>query len=263
MTDAEVAIAAVAAGADIVRRHFGSTLDRLSKGTDDFATKADIEAEQIMRALVHRERPDDGILGEEGGHSGSDSGERTWLLDPLCGTRNYAVRMQVVGVNAALSAGGRCRTAAVADPFTDDVFWTDGQSARMRRAGVDVALKPDTSSKLVDLNLDPPFPNGPAFMAATLAADEDFSAHFHPRVLSTTIALTWVATGQRAAYITDGDVRDKMVHLPPASRSAKRLGCTVTDLWGGAWGGGATGLVVGADAHTHAALLGIVRKYLP
>jgi myo-inositol-1(or 4)-monophosphatase len=41
---------------------------------------------------------------------------------------------------------------------------------------------------------------------AGLCGDDRFLASFSPRVVSSSLALTWVATGQRAAYITDRDV---------------------------------------------------------
>ena len=261
MHDFDLAIAVADAGAAVVRRCFGTTLQRLEKGAGNFATNADIEAENAMLALLHRERPEDAILGEESGRSGASSGLRTWLIDPLCGTLNYAVRMRVAAVNVALRIGGRFIAAAVVDPFNHEIFWTDGISAFLRADGQDTPLAPNGSSKLVDLNFDPPFPNTPAFKAVTLAADSEFAASFRPRVVSTSVALTWVATGQRAAYITDGDVRDS-VHFAAGLAICEAAGCPVTDLRGREWGSGATGLVAAADSETHAALLYLVRKYL-
>jgi myo-inositol-1(or 4)-monophosphatase len=261
MNDCDVVMAVAEAGAAVVRRCFGTTLQRLDKGAGDFATHADLEAEHAMCAVLHRERPADAILGEESGRSGARSSARTWLLDPLCGTRNYAVRMRVAAVNVALRSGRRCLAAAVADPFNDEIFWTDGRAAWVRAGGQDTPLVPTGSSQLVDLNFDPPFPQAPAFTAVTLAADTAFAARFRPRVVSTSLALTWVATGQRAAYITDGDMREN-VHFAAGLAICEAAGCTVTDLRGRVWGRGATGLVAAADAETHAALMSLVRKYL-
>ena len=261
LNDPEVAIAVAEEGAAVVRHGFGTTLQRLDKGAGDFATNADIEAETAMLALLHRERPEDAILGEETGRSGASAGIRTWFIDPLCGTLNYAVRMRVAAVNVALRAGGAFIAAAVADPFNDEIFWADGESAFLRAHGKDTRLAPNGASKLVDLNFDPPFPNAPSFKAATLVADAGFAASFRPRVVSTSIALTWVATGQRAAYVTDGDVRDS-VHFAAGLAICEAAGCTVTDLRGRAWGRGATGLVAAADPEIHTSLLSLVRKYL-
>ena len=233
----------------------------MDKGAGDFATNADLEAENAMLAVLRRERTDDAILGEESGRSGPGDSSRTWLIDPLCGTLNYAARMRVAAVNVALQSGARFIAAAVADPFSDEIFWTDGVSAFVRADRVDTRLAPNASSKLVDLNFDPPFPSAPAFKAVTLAADSGFVTSFRPRVVSTSIALTWVATGQRAAYVTDGDVRDS-VHFAAGLAICEAGGCTVTDLRGRAWRSGAAGLIAAADSETHAALSRLVRTYL-
>jgi myo-inositol-1(or 4)-monophosphatase len=203
MTDVELAIALAETGAEIVRMQFGTQLQRIEKSAGDFATNADVDAEMAMTALLRRERPHDGVIGEEGGQSGSRGASRTWFIDPLCGTLNYAVQMRVVAVNVALKEGAAFTAAAVADPFNNEIFWTDGTAAWRRSPGGDTPLAPSASSRLVDLNLDPPFPSAPAFKATTLAADSGFAATFRPRVVSTSMALTWVATGQRAAYVTE------------------------------------------------------------
>jgi myo-inositol-1(or 4)-monophosphatase len=65
-----------------------------------------------------------------------------WLVDPLCGTLNYAVRNMLVAVNVALRVGSDITAAASADPFTEEVFWTDGERANVRSDGVDEELTP-------------------------------------------------------------------------------------------------------------------------
>lgn len=261
MRDFEAAIAVVDAGAAVVRRRFGTQLERIEKGADDFATDADLEAEEAMRSLLRRMLPGDTILGEERGLSGPDGAARMWLLDPLCGTLNYAARMPVASVNAALGIGGRIVAAAVADPFSGEIFWTDGRSASVRREGRDSPLAPDAGSRLVDLNLDPPFPSAPRFRAALLPADPEFGACFRVRVVSTSLALTWVATGQRSAYVTDGDVRDSL-HFAAGIAICEAAGCRVTDLRGRALARAGTGLIAAADSATHAVLVALVTKYL-
>jgi myo-inositol-1(or 4)-monophosphatase len=250
MNDVGVAIALAGEGAAVVRHRFGTNLERQEKGKGDFTTNADVEAENVMLAFLRRERPNDAILGEETGSTGESNSPRTWLIDPLCGTLNYAVKMRVAAVNVALRVEREFVAAAVADPFNEEIFWTDSTSAFLRIDGQDTPLCPSGRSKLVDLNFDPPFSNAPAFTAA-----------FRPRVVSTTIALAWVASGQRAAYITDGDMQNS-VHFAAGLAICQGAGCIVTDLRGSAWGNGPTGLLAAADSETHAALMRVVRKYL-
>jgi myo-inositol-1(or 4)-monophosphatase len=109
------------------------------------------------------------------------------------------------------------------------------------------------------LNFDPPFPNDPAFRAVALAADAEFVASFRPRVVSTSLALTWVAMGRRAAYVTDGDVRDS-VHFAAGLAICEAAGCHISGLHGEEWDKGPDGLVAAADEDTHAQLLRLVRK---
>jgi myo-inositol-1(or 4)-monophosphatase len=256
-TDAELAIRAAEAGSAVVRSSYGRRLERFAKSADDFATEADVAAERAIMDVLRNARPEDGFVGEELGSAAGATSGRTWLVDPLCGTLNYAARTPLVAVNVALRAGDRVTTAAVADPFSAEVFWTDGAAAHVRSAGRDEPLAPDPANRLVDVNLDPPFPNQDRFRTVHMLGDEAFSTRFRPRVLSTTLALAWVATGRRAAYVTDGDVRDS-VHFSSGIALCRAAGCVVTGLAGQPLHTGVHGLVAAADTRTHADLLTVI-----
>ena len=232
-------------------------MERFAKIGDDFATEADVAAERAIMAVLREARPADGFVGEESGDLGEGASGRRWLVDPLCGTLNYAARTPLVVVNVALQAGDHVITAAAADPLSHEVFSTGAEAAFLRSEGRDVPLRPDSTSRLVDLNLDPPFPNKDRFLAADLLTDEGFTGVFHPRVLSTTLALAWVAAGRRAAYITDGHLRDS-VHFSTGIALCQAAGCVVTNLAGQPVHTGVQGLIAAADATTHAKLLDLV-----
>jgi myo-inositol-1(or 4)-monophosphatase len=259
LSDAELAIAAAEAGAAVVRARFGSPLARFDKSPIDFATEADVEAEHAIRQVLHAARPTDGFLGEETGLAGLASAERTWLVDPLCGTLNYAAQTPLVSVNVALRSSGRTTVAASADPFAAESFWTEGRGAHLRRDGADVPLVPSARSGLVDVNLDGPYPNTDRFRAVQLLAAPDFGTAFRARVSSTTLALAWVAAGRRAAYLTDGHLLDS-VHFTSGIALCESAGCVVTGLRGQPLHTGVGGLVAAADQQTHAALIAIVEQ---
>ncbi|MEU3604355.1 inositol monophosphatase family protein [Streptomyces sp. NPDC035033] len=257
LSDAEVAAAAARAAADVVRDLYGQDLARVDKGGGDFATGADLAAERAALDVLRAARPDDAVLGEEGGRRGAAGSAREWLVDPLCGTLNYAVGNKLVAVNVALRGGA----AAVADPFggeDGEVFRTDGT----RAWGPDgKPLAPTAATGLVDVNLDPPFPGAPRFRAVDLLAHPDFVAGFRPRVVSTSLALAWVAAGKRAAYVTDGGDLSGSVHFAAGIALCRAAGCVVTGLDGTPVGEeGARGLVAAADAPTHARLMDLIRK---
>jgi len=234
VTDADVAIEVVAAGADVVRRSYGRDLARTAKGGGDFATSADIEAEAAMLAVLASKRPADGILAEESGsHAGSDGGSRVWLIDPLCGTLNYAARMPIVAVNAAVRDGDRLLAAAVADPFSGETFWTDGRASRVRVDGRDSPLAPTAASRLVDLNPRPAVPERPRLPGGGAGRGP--------------------APRGRVQAAGDGAPRDS-VHFAAGIAICEAAGCVVTDLFGDPPGGGPTGLLTAADSETHATL---------
>lgn len=55
----------------------------------DVVTEADEAAEFLVSHVLETLRPDDGILGEEGSSHASASG-KTWVIDPVDGTYNFA-----------------------------------------------------------------------------------------------------------------------------------------------------------------------------
>ncbi|MEV0126705.1 inositol monophosphatase family protein [Streptomyces sp. NPDC050703] len=251
-----MAVAAVRAGAGVVRRLYGRRLARTDKGDGDFATAADVEAEEAILDVIRGARPADAVLGEEGGQRGAAAeGGRRWLVDPLCGTLNYAVGNMLVAVNVALPGGA----AAVADPFSGEVFFTDGAAAWVRHGDADTPLAPASATRLVDVNLDPPFPNAPGFRAVDLLARREFGERFRPRVVSTTLALAWVAAGKRAAYVTDGDGLAGSVHFAAGIALCRAAGCVVTGIDGGPADGAGRGLVAAADDDTHRLLMSMIR----
>jgi myo-inositol-1(or 4)-monophosphatase len=257
-SDGEVAVAAARAGAEVVRALYGRRLARIDKGGGDFATEADVAAEEAIRRVLRTARPDDAVLGEEGGRQAAarPGSGREWLVDPLCGTVNYAAGTMAVAVNVALPG----RAAAVADPFSGEVFHSDGGSAWLRSAeGTDSPLAPTAATALVDVNLDPPFPSAPAFRPTDLLAHPGFIAVFRPRVVSSTLALAWVAAGRRAAYVTDGGEFAGSVHFAAGLALCRAAGCVVTGIDGRPLGPGrGRGIVAAADAETHARLLALV-----
>ena len=180
--------------------------------------------------------------GKRAGVRAERGNGRTWLVDPLCGTLNYAVKTMLACVNVALREGAQITASASADPFTGEVFWTDGKTAYVRHGDADHRLTPSGRSDLVDVNLDPPFPNRGWFLAARMLADAEFIGWFRPRVVSTTLAVAWVASGRRAAYVTDGQLADS-VHLAAGIALCRAAGCVVTGIEGQPLHTGAGGLL--------------------
>ena len=84
----------------------------------DVVTEADEAAEFLVSHVLETLRPDDGILGEEGSSHASASG-KTWVIDPVDGTYNFAS-----GSDYWCSALALC-TGAPSQP--DEVILGDGK----------------------------------------------------------------------------------------------------------------------------------------
>jgi myo-inositol-1(or 4)-monophosphatase len=258
ITDAEVAIEAARVGAEVVARRFGGDHVRRAKTATDFATETDVNAELAILAVLREHRPDDARTGEELGASGAAHAPRRWLIDPLCGTLNFAATTPLVVVNVALIDHGAVRAAAAADPIAAEVFWTDGTGSFRRRDGEDHRLAPTAASRLIDINCDGPTDR--PFVGGQLVADPSLRAAYGPRVISSTLAVAWVAAGRRAAYVSDGHFRDNL-HFAAGIALCEAAGCVLSDLAGNPLHAD-RGLVISADEETHRRVLGLVKPHL-
>lgn len=249
-SDLDVALAAAQAGSTVLNAMFGTTLARQDKTATDFATVADSAAERAILDVIRAARPDDGFEGEELGAVAR--GSRTWLVDPLCGTANFAAGSPSFCVNVALVNGDLTTTAVVVHPPTGETYWADGD--RLGAIGIDT---PPVPNRLVNINADGPLDR--EFVGAQLAADPAFRATFNPRVESTTLALAWVAAGRRLAYVTDGRT-ERSVHFTAGIALCQAAGVVITDFDGAPVHTG-PGVVAARDAESHATLLEIVARH--
>lgn len=166
--DLEVALAATAAGAAVVRAAYGRPVHRTAKVGTDFATGTDLAAERAILEVIAAHRPADAVDAEESGQGGGASGRR-WLVDPLCGTLNFAAATPFFAVNVALQDASGTVVGVSADPIAGETFWASGTTAGLRREDGDDPLRPSADSRLVDVNCDGPLDR--PFLGPQLVAD--------------------------------------------------------------------------------------------
>lgn len=96
---------AIAAGELALRRRTEGVTVAASKSTTvDIVTEADREVERFVIDALLAARPDDGLLGEEGGTAAGSSG-LTWIVDPIDGTVNYLYGIPQYAVSIAVVEG--------------------------------------------------------------------------------------------------------------------------------------------------------------
>jgi len=93
-----------------------------SKGPGDFVSKADREAERIIKEELMGARPTYGWLGEETGEEDGADPTRRWIVDPLDGTTNFLHGLPHWAVSIALEHKGEIVSAVVFDPAKDEMF---------------------------------------------------------------------------------------------------------------------------------------------
>lgn len=92
------------------------------KGAGDFVTRADREAERIIKEELRGARPSYGWLGEETGADAGDDPTRRWIVDPLDGTTNFLHGLPHWAVSIALEHKGEIVAAVIFDAAKDEMF---------------------------------------------------------------------------------------------------------------------------------------------
>jgi len=84
-------------------------------------TEVDRMCEAIIRERLMKQFPRDGFLGEETGEEKGSSG-RTWIVDPLDGTRPYIRGLPTFSVLIALDDGGDLVVGCMHLPAMDETY---------------------------------------------------------------------------------------------------------------------------------------------
>lgn len=84
-------------------------------------TDADTAVEDAIRAVLASTRPDDAILGEERG--GTAGPGRTWIVDPIDGTKNFLRGVPAWATLIALVSGGSPVVGVVSAPAFGRRWW--------------------------------------------------------------------------------------------------------------------------------------------
>lgn len=122
----ELALAAAAAGADVLRGRDGTRLDVTGKtGEGDWVTRFDVAAEQAVLRTILGRRPHDTVTGEESGtHRPPQPSGIRWSVDPLDGTTNFIRGIVYYCTSvAAADAQGNWLVGAVHAPALRRVYY--------------------------------------------------------------------------------------------------------------------------------------------
>lgn len=148
LRDLASGVALQAAGLVRRERAVGVEVTSTKSSSIDIVTATDGASEALVRDLLGRLRPDDGVVGEEDDPRTGTSGVR-WVVDPIDGTVNflygipqYAVSLaaQVPDADSPLGDGWRTVAGVVVNVATGELFEAyEGGGAR--RGGVPLEVR--------------------------------------------------------------------------------------------------------------------------
>jgi myo-inositol-1(or 4)-monophosphatase len=107
------------------------------KGTNDFVTNVDKEAEAIIIDVIKASYPEHCIVAEENGVIEGKDKEVQWIIDPLDGTTNFLKGLPHFSVSIAVRLKGRTEVACVYDPMLNELFTaTRGSGAQLNNSRI-------------------------------------------------------------------------------------------------------------------------------
>jgi myo-inositol-1(or 4)-monophosphatase len=121
--DLDLAERAARTAGDVLMSYYGRPAEGVSSksSSTDLVSDADREAERAIRELLEAERPDDGLVAEEGSRAQAASGRR-WVVDPLDGTINFLYGFPAWAVSVALEDSEGLAVGVVHSPISRETF---------------------------------------------------------------------------------------------------------------------------------------------
>ena len=93
----------------------GASFDVANKGAKDLVTNLDIASEEFLLNIIKTNFPEDTIISEEGNPEVLPKG-RTWTVDPIDGTINFANGSECWGIQVSFSVDGVTEFAIIYMP---------------------------------------------------------------------------------------------------------------------------------------------------
>jgi myo-inositol-1(or 4)-monophosphatase len=244
-------IAAFESARPLVAARTGGDDVRL-KGPDDLVTATDELVQQALEASLQAFDPSIVFVGEEGSLV-APSGPRHWLVDPICGTKNYASRLPLFSSNVALVEDGQLAVSGVMDGATGEILVGERGRGAWRVVGERlVAMHASTASNALALQVSKELT-----MRIIEATELDL------RMLGSSLALTYAADGRVAGTIMRVTDARPGLHLAAAVLLAQEAGVTITNERGLPWQPSDAVVVAMADPQQHERLLRIVQSAGP
>ncbi|AIL69794.1 inositol monophosphate family protein [Vibrio vulnificus] len=200
------------------------------KGTNDFVTNVDKEAETIIIDTIKSSYPEHCIVAEENGLINGKDKDVQWIIDPLDGTTNFVKGLPHFAVSIAVRIKGKTEVACVYDPMLNELFTAQrGAGAQLNNARIRVKQPKDLQGAIIATGF--PFKQKQhsesyfKIMSAMFVEVADFR-----RAGSAALDLCYVAVGRVDGYFELGL---KPWDIAAGELIAREAGAIITDFAGG------------------------------
>ncbi len=120
----EVAIRSARAGGAVAKARLGDPGYLKWKGHRDVVSEATLQVQEAIVSTILAAFPGAGILAEEGPEDDPLplDAEHLWIVDPICGSLNFAQGIPYFAISIALRSQGNIAVGVVYDPCRDELF---------------------------------------------------------------------------------------------------------------------------------------------
>ena len=129
-----IAVRAARKAGNVIAKNYETpdAVEASQKGSNDFVTNVDREAERQIIEVIRKSYPKHTIITEESGELAGEDQDIQWIIDPLDGTTNFIKRLPHFAVSIAVRIKGRTEVAVVYDPMRNELFSAvRGQGAQL------------------------------------------------------------------------------------------------------------------------------------
>lgn len=250
----------------LLQRHQKKATVVVEKDIGDFATTADLAAEERICDYIQKKYPSHSIASEEKGHIDKNS-EYLWIIDPLDGTKEYARGLEEYNCLITIEHKGKPVVAVIQRNGTAETFAAmAGSGAWRNKKSIHVSHQSNVSGAYIGYHLPIPKSSVPR---------RDVERHFDMlkeltyscyRVRPGWDDAKWmamVAQGILDAYIMPAELKNQWHDVVPGMLLIQEAGGRITHLDGNPVTAHELGKgFLASNGRIHDQLLDIIRKEL-
>lgn len=174
------------------------------ENTHNFVTEADVAVENAIVEVIKKKFPNDKIVAEENyadvqvGNKG-----RFWIIDPICGTSNFAKELRLFVTNIALAENGELVAGCAIDHAEGEYIWSVGDK-KIFINDTEANLDRKSSGTTIEVDVG-------GAMTSSAERKKQFSkflskiiqeTNYIPLTYNSSLGFSYVAIGRIDAYVS-------------------------------------------------------------